>query len=128
MTEKQLQMIISTYLKKVYPDVIYKVDVAGWFSTTIGIAARNKRIQCSSGFPDMFIAEPRGKYAGLFIELKTDISAVYTKKGQLKKNDKVHNQFEMLQKLNAKGYKAIFTYGYTNTIARINEYLDGKMD
>jgi hypothetical protein len=130
LTEKQLQKIVCTWLKKVYPNVIYRVDYAAgmYMFGNWGSAKAHSNLQCSRAYPDIFIAEPKGKYAGLFVELKRDLSCVEKKDGTIKNNKHILEQKEMLDKLNAKGYKAIFTYGYTNTIARINEYLRGDMD
>lgn len=126
--EKDLQNKICKYLQTVFPNVIYRVDFAAGMKMTIGQAMQNKRLQCTRAYPDLFIAEPRGKYCGLFIELKRDLRAYTKKDGSIRDNTHIQEQKELLDKLNAKGYKAIFTYGYTNTIARINEYLYGDMD
>lgn len=126
--EKDLQKVICSWLKKVYPDVIYRVDFAAGMRMSIGQAMQMKRLQCTRAYPDIFIAEPRGRYAGLFIELKKDLSCVERKDGSVKKDSHILEQQEVLKKLNDKGYKAIFTFGYTNTIAKINEYLKGDMD
>jgi hypothetical protein len=126
--EKDLQKIICEYLKKVYPNIIYRVDFAAGMRMSIGQAMQMKRLQCTRAYPDIFIAEPKGNYAGLFIELKRDLRCVEKKDGTMKKDNHILEQMEVLKKLNEKGYKAIFTYGYTNTIARINQYLKGEMD
>jgi hypothetical protein len=127
-TEKALQKKICLYLQTVFPKVIYRVDFAAGMKMSIGQAMQNKKLQCSRAYPDLFIAEPKGKYCGLFIELKRDLRAYTKKDGSIRDNTHIQEQKEMLDRLNAKGYKAIFTYGYTNTIARINEYLYGEMD
>lgn len=126
--EKDLQKIICEYLKKVYPNVIYRVDFAAGMRMSIGQAMQMKRLQCTRAYPDIFIAEPRGGYAGLFIELKRDLRCVEKKDGSIKNDKHIIEQQEVLRKLNEKGYKAIFTFGYTNTIARINEYLNSGLD
>jgi hypothetical protein len=126
--EKDLQKIICEYLKTVYPKVIYRVDFAAGMKMSIGQAMQNKRLQCTRAYPDIFIAEPRGNYCGLFIELKKDLRCIEKKDGTLKNDKHILEQMEVLKKLNERGYKAIFTYGYTNTIARINQYLKGEMD
>jgi hypothetical protein len=126
--EKDLQKIICEYLQKVYPNVIYRVDYAAGMKMSIGQAMKMKRLQCTRAYPDIFIAEPKGQYAGLFIELKKDLRCVEKKDGSVKNDKHILEQMEMLKKLNEKGYKAIFTFGYTNTIARINQYLKGEMD
>lgn len=66
------------------------------------------------GFPDNFIAEPRGEYHGLFIELKR------AKKSTSKKS---HEQRAWIKALNEKGYKAVFAYGAEEAKRLVLEYL-----
>ncbi len=69
------------------------------------------------GFPDNFIAEPRGEYHGLFIELKRD------KKSSSKKS---HEQRVWIKALNEKGYKAAFAYGAEEAKRLVLEYLESE--
>ena len=39
---------------------------------TLGVAIKMKRAGYKAGFPDMLVLEPRGKYHGLFWELKVN--------------------------------------------------------
>lgn len=69
------------------------------------------------GVPDNFIAEPRGNYNGLFIELKR------AKKSLSKKS---LEQRQWIKALNEKGYKAVFCYGAEEAIREVRRYLDGN--
>lgn len=69
------------------------------------------------GFPDNFIAEPRGKYHGLFIELKR------AKKCLSKKSPE---QREWVKKLKEKGYKAVFCHGAEEAKRVALDYLEDK--
>lgn len=124
MLEKDLHILIVSYIRTKYPDVIFRTDFASGMRLSIGMAKRHKALQYSRAYPDLFIAEPRGKYCGLFIELKTDTNVIWKKDGSLRKNKHHEEQATMLQKLNEKGYKAVFGNGYFNTIKKIDEYLE----
>ena len=91
---------------------------------SIGMAKRHKALQYSSAYPDLFIAEPKGNYAGLFIELKTVNNVVFKKDGSMRKNTHHEEQETMMLKLRGKGYKAEFGLGFGHTIKLINEYLN----
>jgi hypothetical protein len=127
LSEKELLEVICRFLKDAYPNVIYRIDFAAGMKMSIGQAMKQKRLQHSRAYPDIFIAEPRGKYHGLFIELKKSLSVLRKKDGDLIKDRHVIEQKEMLDSLQERGYRAIFTYGYHNTVANINEYLSGNM-
>lgn len=68
------------------------------------------------GVPDNFIAEPRGKYHGLYIELKR------SKKSLSRKSPE---QREWIESLNEKGYKAVFCYGAEEAKQAVLEYIQG---
>jgi len=121
MRESVVAEKVALYLQYRYPDVIYRFDLAADLKLTIGQARRHKRMHPKRGYADLFIAEPRGGYAGLFIELKaTDI---YKKDGNLKANPHVAEQAKMLSALAQRGYKAVFAVGFTEAQAVIDEYM-----
>jgi hypothetical protein len=65
---------------------------------SIGMAKRHKVLQYSNAYPDLFIAEPKGNYAGLFIELKTVNNVVFKKDGTMRKNEHHQEQEVMMMK------------------------------
>jgi hypothetical protein len=121
--EKDLHLVVTNYLRVRYPDVIFRTDFAAGMKLTIGQAMKHKRMQSSDAYPDIFIAEPKGQYHGLFIELKRNASAVHKKNGDVRESEHIQKQYKMLKRLQDKGYKALFTFGYTNTISVIDDYL-----
>lgn len=70
-----------------------------------------------AGVPDNFIAEPRGKYHGLFIELKRAKKSLSRKTAEQK---------EWVKALNEKGYKAAFCYGAEEAKRITLKYLEEK--
>ena len=81
------------------------------------VMADLERQGLKKGFPDNFIAEPRGKWHGLFIELKR------AKKSLSKKSTE---QRLWVKALNDKGYMAVFCYGAEEAKRVVLEYLGEK--
>lgn len=63
------------------------------------------------GWPDLFFAEPRGKYHGLFVELKQE-------KGSLSEA-----QRSILEELTDRGYLCRVCYSADSAILVIKEYM-----
>lgn len=124
MTEHQLYKALAVHLKVAYPKIVYRFDLAADLKLTAGQAAKHKAIQGARGYPDLFIAEPRGKYCGLFIEIKRSKDDYLRKTdGKLKAGDHLAEQAEMLEKLTQKGYLATFGAGLDECLTIIDNYL-----
>ena len=94
-----------------YKEVFYNGSAGGmWTSKSQGV--KMKATGYKSGFPDIFLYEPKGVYSGLAIELK------------VKGNYASPNQKIVLQKLRDKGYQAFVCTGLDETIQTINTYLN----
>ena len=122
--EYDLQVAVCRYLSYQYPDVEYMSDTIANLKLTQTQASRNKKIQ-KNGFktPDLLIFEPRNNFCGLFIELK--LETPFKKDGGIKAstNDHLKGQLETIEKLNAKGYKACFSWSFDMTKEIIDNYL-----
>ena len=122
--EYDLQVAVCRYLSYQYPDVEYTSDTIANLKLTKTQASRNQKIQ-KNGFkcPDIIILEPRNNFSGLFIELK--LETPFKKDGEIKASTKDHlkGQYETIQKLNKKGYKAVFSWGFEMTKEIIDNYL-----
>ena len=116
--------MVCNYLRTKYPNAIFRSDFASGMRMSIGMAKRHKALQSSRAFPDIFIAEPRGQYYGMFIELKTEENVIFKKDGTLRQNEHHKEQALMLTKLYMRGYKAVFGQGYKDTIKQIDEYFE----
>jgi hypothetical protein len=119
--EDKLAQQVATYLKLQYPDTIYHFDVGSGGSTSIGMAMRNKRLNKWQGYPDLFIAERKSIYGGLFIEIKVD--SVLKKDGGYKKSDHLLKQRVILNQLRSAGYYTAFGCGFDNIKKIIDEYM-----
>lgn len=81
----------------------------------VGLGGINlKREGVRSGVPDIFVACPRGGYAGLFLELK-----------RAKGGNVSTRQSEWHKWLTDEGYKVLVCHGADAAIVAIGEYLGG---
>lgn len=111
---------VADYFKLRHKGVIFHSDFAAGLRLPAWLAIRNRRLQSDRGFPDIFIAEARKNYYGLFIELKA--VNIYLKDGSLSKNAHIQEQAEMLARLEKQGYKAIFAVGFDSAVKIIDDY------
>lgn len=123
--EFKLQKSICQYLDLQYKDILYLSDTIANVKLTKPQAARNKSIQ-KHGFktPDLLILEPRGGYAGLFIELK--VESPFKKDGTLKKDEHLEGQLKSINDLKKKGYYASFAWTFEMAKEIIDNYLQNK--
>ena len=120
--EENLQKAVCRYLKLKYPNVMFVSD-AGGVRLTKGQAISMKEMRSHRGWPDLFIAEPRGIWNGLFIELKREGERVYLKDGSLSNNAHIQEQDAVLTELGFRGYKAVFAVGIDEAMKVIDDYL-----
>jgi hypothetical protein len=66
------------------------------------------------GCPDLFIAEPKGDYNGLYIEMKKQSNSYVTKE-----------QNEIMNLLENKGYMCVVAKGCKEAIEQFEGYLNG---
>lgn len=122
-SEHDLYAMLADYLRYNYKDIIWRFDLAADLKLTIGQARKHKRLQQHRGYPDLFIAEPRGKYHGAYIELKKDGTRIFKKNGTLVANEHIREQFDVLEQLRRKGYVAEFACGFDEAKEIIDNYL-----
>ena len=133
--EEILHLKICDYLRKNYPDVLFRTDFSSGMKMTPGQAAKHKKFQKSRAWPDLFIAESgvvkfkegnlivNLRKNGMFLELKADDVKLYKKNGEMVANKHYQEQAEMLKKLRDRNYYAEFAIGYKDAIEQIREYL-----
>ena len=79
------------------------------------VAGHNLKLQgLKAGLPDISLPVARGRFHGLYIELKSE-------GGRLRENQK-----EWLADLARQGYKAIAAYGFEEAVEEIEQYLNLK--
>jgi hypothetical protein len=121
--EYNLYKSIAEYMRWVHKDVIYHFDLAG-LNLSFAQAGMTKVIQYNRGWPDLFIAEKRQGYAGLFIEVK--IETPYKKDGTIKasSNNHLQEQQDCIDALKQKGYLACFAWNFDMIKLIIDNYLN----
>ena len=132
MKESELQIAVADYLRLQYPEVIFHSDFGSGIKLTKGQAIKQKRQNGGRrAWPDLFIAEPvfkedcTGCY-GLFIELKKDGTRLKKKNGEWA-SDHIAEQAEMLERLEFRGYRAMFAGGFDEAKKIIDLYFKGKL-
>ena len=125
MKEEYEHLQICNYVKVIYPDVIFASDASGiWMPKRL--AEKFSKLKSDKGIPDLLILEPKGKYAGLFIEIKRTGENIFKKDGSLRKNKHLEEQARILDRLKKKGYASYFAIGYNMAIEIIDDYMKEK--
>ncbi|SIR24426.1 hypothetical protein SAMN05421682_11598 [Chryseobacterium indoltheticum] len=124
--EFELQKCVCSYLRAAHPSILFMSDTIASLKLTKWQAVRNSQIQ-KPGFktPDVLVFCPKGKYSGLFIELKTE--SPYKLNGGLKSNAHIQEQFKTIEKLRELGYYADFAWNFKDIVSLINRYLNEKL-
>lgn len=102
---------------------MFTSDFAAGIKLPIGLANKRRRSASHRGWPDLFIAVPRGDLGGLFVELKRDGTAILKANGEFVADPHVREQAAVLKTLRGVGYAADFGVGFEQTCALIDEYL-----
>ena len=110
MSEDKLQTSIIRYLKLKHPKVKYCSSIAGAYISSPAQRRKIVRNGYVRGKNDLDIYEARGGYFGLFLELKDKAYPTEAQK-------------EWIAAMNERGYCALITRGFTETITAIDEYL-----
>jgi hypothetical protein len=104
-----------------HPSVMVFSDCAAHIKKTMIQQVRANALSTpGEKWPDVFIAQPSGEYAGMYLEFKAD--SPYKKDGvTLLKNDHVEAQARTMQKLRERGY---FVPGFVWTVEMAMKYVD----
>lgn len=125
--ESELRRTLARWLQYQYPNVIYRFDLAADLKLTVGQARKHKELHPHRGYPDLFIAEPRGGYHGMYVELKADGKSPYKRNDELREQLHIQEQANVILKLLRKGYFATFATGFEECKGLIESYLENKI-
>lgn len=120
--EFNVHVAVCTWLKVQHPQVIFRSDLGG-IRLTINQARKAKALQHSRAYPDLFVAEPRCGYNGLFIEIKAESDDLFNKNGTFLKSERLFEQAKMMEELEKRRYYCDFKVGFDLTKDLIREYL-----
>jgi hypothetical protein len=127
--ETEIQKALCRYVSLKYPKVLFNCDCSGLnlSKAQSGIASV---IRSDKGFPDFVMYEPKGRYHGLFIEIKKEGELLHKKTGQknnftveVYKNDHIKEQSDILHALQQKGYYALFGIGLDECMNIVDNYM-----
>jgi hypothetical protein len=127
MTEAHIYKAFARYMGIAHPRVLYRFDYGAGTYLSWKQSLEQKSINPHSGYPDLFIAKPCGKYYGAFFEIKKAGADPYlkrgAKRGMLKDNAHIQEQAAMLDRLRKYGYYAEFAVGLDELIELTEGYL-----
>lgn len=124
-TEAIVQRQVCDYLRYQYRGTIFRSDQAGVNQTSRYARGISTVLQSHRGYPDLFVAEPRSDWHGLFLELKAEGKTVWLKSGLLSTDKHIQEQSDVLAKLRIKGYCAYFARGFDEAKVIIDWYMGG---
>lgn len=104
----------AEFYKEKYPELELLHHIPNGGKRDKREAARLKRQGVKAGVPDLCLPVPRGKYHGLYIELKYG------------GNKPTEKQMQWLYKLQKQGYVALYCYGWEQASKVIVNYLKIK--
>lgn len=102
--------VVVDYILRQYPDTLMTIAPNG-IKLTMMQGVRFKRMGYRAGTPDILIFEPKGKWHGLFLEMKREKGGVVSE-----------HQKEFLKRANERGYYAVVCRGFDEAKKVIDEY------
>lgn len=119
--EQQMHRALCQWLKLAHPSIYFESDPSG-LRVSVGLRAILKSTRSNHAHIDLFIAEPRGHYHGMFIELKS--KTPFKKDGSLKKDEHLEAQAITMANLTTRGYHCIHAWTLNDAMEEINSYLN----
>jgi hypothetical protein len=110
--ELLLQIAVVKWLRLQFPEIRYCAS-AGGMRTSLSVAKKMKASGYVKGFPDLFLYHPTMTKNGMAIELKAN-----------KKSYASKEQKQWIEDLNNRGYYAIVSKSFDETIEKITDYLN----
>ncbi len=123
--EYQIQVAFVQAMADKYPNVMVFSDTAAHIhKTQLQQIRANKLSSEGEKWPDVFIAQPSGDFAGMYLEFKAE--SPYKKDGvTLLKNDHIEAQAATMQKLRERGYFVPdFVWSVEMAMKEVEQYLN----
>lgn len=115
--EQLLSTRMANVMKEDYPEIIYRFDIGADVPLPIQLAMRSKELhgKWNKGYPDMFIAQCKKKYGGLYLELKATDT--------VPNSEHTRRQAYIHLVLRKAGYKVMFCCGFADCRKKLKKYL-----
>lgn len=124
--EWEIQAEYVRRMEQKHPLVMVFSDTAAHiFKTKLQQIRANKlQSKLSKDWPDCFIAQPSGDYAGLFLEFKAESPYLVSNPCLLKKSDHVEAQYQTMKRLSERGYDWAFVWSVEMAMEITEKYLN----
>lgn len=128
-SEEEVHERIVRFMKREHPGVLFRTDFAAGILLPPWLAARQKRVQCCRGFPDITVFKHSHPwhFNGLALEVKAKHVKLKLNDGRWA-SDHLREQFAVLKRMEAEGWACSFARGYDEACAVVNWYLEGSED
>ena len=123
--EYAIHKAVCDYLRLRYPCLLFNSDMSG-LNLSQAQAGQAKMLRSDRGYPDLVLYEPRGRFYGLFLELKKEGTTIVKKNGEMVADEHIREQAKIIMRLNAIGYKARFAIGLDDALQAIDDYMKIK--
>lgn len=122
--EYKIQVAFVREMSVRYPEIMVFSDCAAHIKKTLFQQQRANALSTpGEKWPDVFIAQPSGEYAGLWLEFKAETP--YKVDGAtLKKNEHIEAQRDTMARLWNKGYACYFVWTVEMAIEKVKRYLN----
>ena len=97
------------------PELLLMIHIPNEGKRSQAAGARLKSVGLRKGVPDLFLPVPKGKFHGLWIEMK-----------RLKGSKTSKEQKEWIDALNGQGYFAAVCFGWVEAKETIERYMKGE--
>lgn len=122
--EYKIQAAFVREMSLRYPQIMVFSDCAAHIKKTLFQQQRANALSTpGEKWPDVFIAQPSGEYAGLWLEFKAETP--YKIGGAtLKKNEHIEAQAATMERLRERGYFCLFVWSVEMAMEKVKWYLD----
>lgn len=122
--EYNIQKEFVQRMFKKYPHILIFSDAAAHVAKSMIQQVRANALQSpGQKWPDVFVAQPSGDYAGLFLEFKAE-TPYKVDRVTLKKSDHVEAQAATMQRLRDNGYFCDFVWTVEDALRIVEKYLN----
>ena len=98
-----------------YPELSLMYHIPNEGKRSLATGGRLKAMGLKKGVPDICLPVPRGKYHGLYVEMKREIGGKLTEE-----------QYRWLKDLDKQGYAVTLCHGWRKAVVEIETYLKIK--